>query len=299
MPENLTWYPSNPDCVTLNSAGVPYEEFTCLYPTLGSTYFDFEKNYDAVIFRDWMLANPWVPGVTLLLYCGGILAGKAYFRNREPWNLRRSMALWNLGLSVFSCIGFSRVFPHLMHQWTTYTWRENMCHDPESNVGCGSTGFWTQAFLISKFPELFDTFFIIVHKKPLIFLHWYHHISVLIFCWYGYVRNPPTGIIFCTMNYAVHSVMYFYYFLMAVHRKPKWFRPEWITVAQIMQMVLGVLVTVIGTYLLVVEKPSSCYLTFANSMPAQVMYGSYLFLFVQFFFNRYLVRGNKKKTKTV
>jgi hypothetical protein len=45
----------------------------------------------------------------------GIVAGKAYFKNRSPWNWRGAMSLWNLGLSVFSAIGFVRVALHSTH----------------------------------------------------------------------------------------------------------------------------------------------------------------------------------------
>ena len=145
--------------------------------------------------------------------------------------------------------------------------------------------------------ELIDTVFIVVHKKPLIFLHWYHHVSVLLFTWVAYVQNAPTGIIFCSMNYAVHAIMYFYYFLMAVHMKPKWFQPVWITVAQISQMVVGVSVTVAGCYLLLVEKPENCWLRAENNYAALIMYGSYLFLFLEFFLQRYFKKP--KSTKKV
>ena len=145
--------------------------------------------------------------------------------------------------------------------------------------------------------ELFDTFFIVVHKKPLIFLHWYHLISVFIYCWVSYLLNSPTGIIFCTMNYAVHAIMNFYYFLMAVRCKPKWFKPIWITIAQISQMVVGVTVTAMSLYLLLVEKPSDCNLEVENTYAAMVMYGSYLFLFLQFFVQRYLFGPAKKDKK--
>lgn len=150
-------------------------------------------------------------------------------------------------------------------------------------------------FTFPCYRELFDTFFIVVHKKELIFLHWYHHISVLLFCWFGYINNPPTGIIFCTMNYAVHAVMYFYYFLMAVHCKPRWFKPVWITMAQISQMVVGCVVTAVGCYLLLVEQPEGCILSHKNITPNLVMYGSYLVLFVQFFFSRYKFRSSTSK----
>ena len=133
-----------------------------------------------------------------------------------------------------------------------------------------------------------------VHKKPLIFLLWYHHVSVLLFTWAAYVYKSPTGIIYMVMNYFVHAIMYFYYYLMAVHAKPKWFRAQWITVLQIAQMVIGVTVTAIGCYLLYVEKPEGCWLSEHNNAAALIMYGSYLFLFVQFFLTRYAVRSKVK-----
>jgi elongation of very long chain fatty acids protein 6 len=144
-------------------------------------------------------------------------------------------------------------------------------------------------YLFSFHSELLDTFFIVIHKKNLIFLHWYHHISVLMYCWYSYVKSSPVGIIFCSMNFAVHALMYFYYFLMAVKQKPKWFNPVWITVAQISQMIVGVAVTIAGWYIILVIKPAQCFMKADTNTAALLMYGSYLFLFLQFFLQRYFV----------
>lgn len=43
--------------------------------------------------------------------------------------------------------------------------------------------FWATMFVLSKVPELGDTVFIILRKQPLIFLHYYHHATVLVYAW--------------------------------------------------------------------------------------------------------------------
>jgi hypothetical protein len=82
-------------------------------------------------------------------------------------------------------------------------------------------------------PELFDTAFIVLRKKPLIFLHWYHHITVLLYCWHAYAVRASSGLYFIAMNYSVHAIMYFYYFAMAVNIWPKWLNPIFITFFQV------------------------------------------------------------------
>merc|ERR1712127_1141715 len=79
------------------------------------------------------------------------------------------------GISALRCI---TAFLSL----ATRSLRDNFCIDPTTFYG-GSFFLWTILFVLSKFAELWDTFFIVVHKKPLIFLHWYHHITVLLYCW--------------------------------------------------------------------------------------------------------------------
>lgn len=72
----------------------------------------------------------------------------------------------------------------------------------------GVVGFWNWLFTISKLCELFDTVFVVLRKKPLMFLHWYHHILTLFYVFYSYPR--PTGFSRwgVNMNYFVHAVMY-------------------------------------------------------------------------------------------
>lgn len=117
-----------------------------------SFFYRFELNYDPVGPRDWMKDNFWVPVTCAIVYAIAIFGGRAYFEKREPWNWRAPLALWNFGLSLFSTIGFIRVAPFVLFNLYSYTMRENCCFDPESHVGSGATGFWSQMFVLSKIP---------------------------------------------------------------------------------------------------------------------------------------------------
>jgi len=242
-----------------------------------------------------MQNHPAIPIVACLLYGLLIVVGKKLMKNRPAFNWRNSMAAWNLGLSLFSFFGLIRTLPQLLYNLATMSVRDNFCKDPSITCGSGSTGLWVQLFIVSKFPELFDTFFIVIHKKPLIFLHWYHHVTVLLYCWHAYVNKSPYGLFFVTMNYGVHAIMYGYYFLMAIKMKPKWLNAMFITGAQISQMVVGVIVTVFAFYFYQTENDDSnpCFIQKENNIAAFIMYGSYLFLFMQFFTLRYQPRSRK------
>lgn len=279
-------------CVAINGVGLAYREFSCIYPQL--FYFEFEKNYDPIPVLDWMRYHPMVPIAAVVAYGILITIGQYAMRNREPFNFRWLMAFWNLSLSLFSWIGMFRTLPQLMHNLYFMSFRDNLCLDPKITFGSGSSGLWVQLFVLSKFPELIDTFFIVVHKKPLIFLHWYHHITVLLYCWHSYVTTSPPGIFFVVMNYSVHASMYGYYFMMAMKLRPKWFNPIIITIFQISQMIVGIAVTLAGFYFFKTDQ--NCGIEKENNTAAFVMYGSYLFLFLQFFFGRYFKKGKKQKS---
>ena len=55
----------------------------------------------------------------------------------------------------------------------------------------------------------------ILRNREVIFLHWFHHATVLLYCWHAFHNSIAPGIWFAAMNYVVHSIMYLYYFLAA------------------------------------------------------------------------------------
>ena len=115
-------------------------------------FCSFEIRHEPAHVLHLMMDTPWVPILAISLYCIGIVVGKAYFKDRDPWNWRRLMSVWNLGLSVFSAIGFLRVLPYTLHILTTNSLEQMLCTDPEHTYGSGSTGLWVQMFILSKFP---------------------------------------------------------------------------------------------------------------------------------------------------
>ena len=152
-------------------------------------------------------------------------------------------------------------------------------------------------FCYSKIPELIDTVFIVLRKKPLIFLHWYHHVTVLLFCWNAYATMAGSGLYFVAMNYTVHALMYGYYCLQALQMCPKSFPAILITISQIAQMFVGTGVCISTWYFML--KGRSCHNDLSNLTAGAVMYGSYLYLFVEFAVKRYGSKKTKKIAKSL
>lgn len=172
-------------------------------------------------------------------------------------------------------------------------YHDTVCPDPTTTWGKGPCGFWVMLFIFSKIPELIDTVFIVLRKKPLIFLHWYHHVTVLLFCWSSYSTLAGSGLYFVAMNYSVHALMYGYYCLQALNSCPKSFPTILITLSQIAQMFVGTGVCISCWYYLIYDM--RCSNDISNLVAGAVMYGSYLYLFVEFAVKRY--GGGKPKSK--
>jgi len=205
--------------------------------------------------------------------------------------------LWNLGLSAFSWFGLIITVPRLSNILLSHGYFKSICTDPWEWYTDGKVAFWLEMFILSKFPELLDTVFLVLQGKRVIFLHWYHHITVLFFCWQAYVRDAGTGLWYCAMNYSVHAVMYLYYAGMAVPaiRKYVSYMSLFITVAQILQMFVGAAVTMNAAWWWV--RGFDCHLQGSTCSLGVVMYLSYLGLFVALFADKYCTRRKPVEKK--
>lgn len=164
-----------------------------------------------------------------------------------------------------------------------------------SHIQCGRVVL-TLGAMPAMTPHLpGDTAFIILRKRPLIFVHWFHHSTVLVFTSFGYKDKVAAGGWFMTMNFGVHSIMYTYYTLKAAKVKsPGWF-PRLITSLQILQMLMGAtVVTLAYTW----SQESGCHTTAEHLFWFVVLYTSYFILFAHFFYQAYIMPKVKDKTKS-
>jgi elongation of very long chain fatty acids protein 6 len=247
-----------------------------------------EKAFDSVTSTAWMQEN-WYHSFSLsVLYVFLIYAGQKYMDSRKPFALDGALFWWNLGLAIFSIVGFIRMSPEMFWSVNSNSLTYSIC---TASFAQGVTGYWTEKFAMSKVFELVDTAFIVLRKRPLIFLHWYHHVTVLVYTWHAYKDHTASGRWFIWMNYAVHALMYSYYALRAVHiRVPKPVAML-VTLLQILQMVVGVTIGI--TIYLLKSDGYACQQTWTNLQFSFAIYFSYFLLFCNFFYHAYLKKNNR------
>jgi hypothetical protein len=277
-----------------------YEHYDSLWPPVRPMKADvpaasfltlgIEREFDQ--YRHWALyfRQTWVvPLVVSLFYCLAVHLGQRMMLNRGAFDLRRPLAIWNFFLALFSIIGTIRVVPYFVYTLYVNGPVYFLCRPGTGSYAQdGEVSFWFVLFALSKYAELIDTVFLVLRKKPVPFLHWYHHATVLLISIHSLAVDGPSGAIMMSMNIVVHSVMYTYYFLAAVmHKPPRWGR--FVTTIQIVQMILG---SLMALALCLVNHTSmfrveNCYGVPSNNATIAIIYTSYLVLFLQFYAKRY------------
>ncbi|CUG04822.1 fatty acid elongase, putative [Bodo saltans] len=254
----------------------------------------FQTNFKAQNLVDFMNQHIDIPVVLVTLYLTLIFyVPNNIMKNRNPVPCKTFFTLWNFVLTVFSIIGTYYTVPVLASVVWNHGVRFSACSNPDVFYFDGPVGFWVGMFILSKIPELMDTVFLVVQKKDVIFLHWFHHVTVMLYCWHAYTHKIGSGLWFAAMNFSVHSIMYFYYFLMAIGARSL-VRPiaPLITSLQLLQMVVGMAVT-IATFVWR-QDSEGCHVDAANSRMGLAMYTSYFILFAVLFKKLYLTPGGRK-----
>lgn len=264
-------------------------------PMLNYSYvFEFEEEFNHLDKKDWMLKNWKLCFYYVGIYMVLIFGGQNYMHNRPRFELRKTLALWNLLLALFSIVGTCRTLPELVYAIREHGFQYSVCN-PSYIEHTKVSGFWTWMFTLSKVPELGDTVFVVLRKQPLRFLHWYHHVTVLLYTWYSFTDQIAIARWFIVMNYTVHSAMYSYYALKAMRVPIPRQVSMVITTAQLTQMVVGLYVNWWGYTVL--QRGEKCQITHENIKVSLLMYFSYFVLFARFFHHAYMNKPADKVSR--
>ncbi|KAK6859847.1 hypothetical protein PG990_012849 [Apiospora arundinis] len=225
----------------------------------------------------------------IILYVIVVFGGREFMRNRQPLKLNGLFKIHNLFLTLLSG-GLLLLF---IEQLAPQLWRDGLYE----NI-CGADG-WTKPLVtlyylnyLTKYVELIDTVFLMVKKKPLTFLHTYHHPATALLCFTQLSGNTSVSWVPITLNLTVHVVMYWYYFQTARGIKVWW--KEWITRLQIAQFVidLGFIYFACYDYYVSVHHPWLPHVGRCAGKPLAAWMGciilsSYLVLFIMFYIATY------------
>jgi len=163
--------------------------------------------------------------------------------------------------------------------------------------GHNYTGFFIFAFIMSKLFEVVDTLWLLIRKSSIITLQWYHHATVMLFCWHAYsIRTGYAGMWFAGMNYTVHTFMYLYYAaMMGTPKIKKLAKPFAMTITsmQILQMIMGMVVLMV--VMTAQAQGRICHNSKSNTILGLGMYFSYFVLFAKLFLEYYVFGGRERK----
>ena len=244
----------------------------------------------------WMHQYWWMSFVISAIYLVLVYGGRKFMENRKPYELRSVLCMWSTALAAFSWYACIKGSPLLYHLYQTSGFVFTVC-DLNYLVGVTGMGLWSFLFPLSKFPELFDTAFIVLRKSKLSFLHCYHHISVSIYCWFSYAYPISTGAWFGIVNYFVHSVMYTYYAVKASGRNPPRIIAKMITILQLSQMFFGIFFNV--TAIRAAYMGRMCQTDWFTVGISWVLYASYAILFGNFYYWTYIHKKQSVSMKPV
>eukprot|EP00755_Sulcionema_specki_P001565 Sspe_Gene.117115::Locus_107781_Transcript_1_1_Confidence_1.000_Length_1006::g.117115::m.117115/K10203/ELOVL6; elongation of very long chain fatty acids protein 6 len=220
--------------------------------------------------------------------------------------LKIPFIFWNLLLAAFSWIGFAACARFV---WGVFEVSDNpvhmlVCSDamiwgtPRGEfVGAcyNAAGMAAVAFTFSKFAELGDTIFLVLMKKRVEFLHWYHHATVLLYCWFAFGIGTPSALLFGTMNFGVHSVMYLYYAVAPLIRVPTPVK-MFVTTLQLLQMAIGLVTVGLSAWYTMRGQCSESY-SQAYFTACGAMYATYFLLFTNLFYKTYIAKSRRRKQK--
>ncbi|KAL3431956.1 GNS1/SUR4 family-domain-containing protein [Aspergillus tetrazonus] len=182
--------------------------------------------------------------IMLIVYYVTIFGGREVMRNRPAFKLNTLFMIHNFILTAVSAI----LLALFVEQLVPTIWNHGIFYSI-----CDHRGGWTQPLIVlyylnylNKYLEFLDTVFLFLKKKPLTFLHTYHHGATALLCYTQLIGLTAVQWVPITINLLVHVVMYWYYFQSARGIRIWW--KKYITRLQIIQFVIDLVFVYFASY---------------------------------------------------
>ncbi|ORX87731.1 GNS1/SUR4 membrane protein [Basidiobolus meristosporus CBS 931.73] len=243
------------------------------------------------------LSTPTEVFVSCILYLAIIFGGQYLLKNRKPFKLDFLFKVHNIFLTLVSLGLLVLILENIIPIYARGGLLYAIC---DRNA-------WTQRLellyylnYLVKYYELIDTLFLVLKKKKLEFLHYYHHSLTMVLCYSQLMGNTSVSWVPITLNLIVHVLMYYYYYRATSGARIWW--KKYLTTLQITQFVLdlGFVYFCTYTYFAFNHFPympnmGTCSGTIGAALFGCALLSSYLVLFISFFRKTYKKPAAKAK----
>ncbi|KAG8935921.1 hypothetical protein FRC03_000605 [Tulasnella sp. 419] len=237
----------------------------------------------------------------MVIYLSTIFGIREIMKDRQPLKLTFLFQLHNLFLTTGSGLLLYLMLEEILPIWYNHGIFYAIC----------GYGAWTPRlefyYIINyyfKYIELIDTVFLALKKKPLAFLHVFHHSATALLCFTQLNGRTSVSWVVISLNLFVHVVMYYYYWATAGGRRIWW--KKYLTSMQITQFIIDLFVVYFASY----SYFASSYYTSLPVVgtcagePSAAIFGcsllsSYLLLFIDFYLRTYKKGAAAKKANGV
>ncbi|KAM6501582.1 fatty acid elongase [Amanita muscaria] len=258
--------------------------------------FQFPAHYTSYIPGKTPLSTTPPVVASLISYLVIIFGIQAYMSDRKPQKLTTIFRAHNIILSSGSLLLLLLALEEIIPMYLKNGLFNTLCSE---EAWTPRLEFYYMINYYFKYIELIDTVFLALKKKPLHFLHVFHHSATAFLCYIQLNGRTSMSWLIMILNLSVHVIMYYYYYATAGGARFWW--KKYLTTMQIAQFVIDLCAGYFGTY------SHFAYTYYAGTLPAMgdcaatesaAIFGcalltSYLGLFINFYNQTYKAPANK------
>ncbi|KIK94266.1 hypothetical protein PAXRUDRAFT_33611 [Paxillus rubicundulus Ve08.2h10] len=247
-------------------------------------------------FSTW----PVVASMTVT-YFAVVFGTREIMKDRAPLKLITPFRAHNLTLSAGSLVLMALIGEEVFSNWMKIGTYGSLCI-PEAYTD--RLELYMMLNYYFKYYEFVDTIFLTLKKKPLSFLHVYHHSATAVLAFFQLNEGATATWVPAFLNLGVHVLMYYYYFATAGGAKLWW--KKYLTTMQIFQFKVILAVAAFASYHYaaynwfptILPHKGGCAGTPTAAIVGAGIIFSYLILFLQFFRKTYTEKAGSTKNVT-